>query len=238
MTNPGEVPLIPEAVAHEDHEQIVAVLSPFSLSLNIEHSDVNEWESSYAYTAHYVRKDGMHLLIKKYEHVEGHGAPITTHDYMIRVVSPVQRGVDHRNREDFRVIFDEFTSPENIGDGISTSFTNADGEAVSVGFTFGTELMGPRYEYSNTIGPMGEDGELIPTNEISELREQLKTAEAVGGVALHNEIYMKLHELENDVWKDLVRTNGTLTHALARQLVLTLTSFTSATEQPYPNPPL
>lgn len=238
MTNPGEIPISQEAVTHDDHEQIVDALKPFTLSLNMEHSDVNEWESSYAYTTHYVREDGTHLLIKKYEHVEGHGAPITLHDYMIRVVSPVQSESNHRNREDYRVIFDEFTSPENIGKGVSASFINAEGEEVSVGFTFGTELMGPRYEYSTTVGPMGEDGELIPTAEIAELREQLKTAKDVGGVALHNEIYIKLHELESDARKALVNTSGTLTHTLAQELAGILTSFTGATEMPYPKPPV
>lgn len=234
MTNPGEVPLNPEVVTHEDHEQIVDALGLFSLSLNMEHSDVNEWESSYAYTTHYVREDGTHLLIKKYEHVEGHGAPITTHDYMISVVCSVQLEASQRISEDYRVIFDEFTSPENIGEGVSTSFTNADGEAVSVGFTFGTELIGPRYEYSSTVGPMSDAGELIPTDEILELRERFKTAQEVGGVALHNEIYIKMHELESEVGKALKITHGTLTHARAQQLVAILASFAGATEQPYP----
>lgn len=236
MTNSGEVPLNPEAVTQEDHEQIVNALKPFTLSLNMEHSDVNEWESSYAYTTHYVREDGAHLLIKKYEHVEGHGAPITTHDYMIRFVSPVQSEASQRSSEHYRVIFDEFTSPENIGEGMSASFTNADGEAVSVGFTFGTELMDPRYEYSSTVGPMSDTGELIPTDEILELRERFKTAQEVGGVALHNEIYIKIHELESEVQKALHRTNGNLTHIRSQHLVAVLTSFTGATELPYPKP--
>ena len=238
VTNPGEVPLNPEVVTHEDHEQIVDALRPFSLSLNMEHSDVNEWESSYAYTTHYVREDGAHLLIKKYEHVEGHGAPITLHDYMIRVVNPVQSGATQRSSEDYRVIFDEFTSPENIGEGVSASFTNADGEVVSVGITFGIELMGPGYEYSSTKGPMSDAGELIPTDEILELRERFKTAQEVGGVALQNEIYIKMYELESEVQKALHRTNGTLTHIRAQQLIAVLASFIGATEQPYPKPPI
>src|SRR5690606_16091004 len=125
-----------------------------------------------------------------------------------------------------------------IGEGISNSFTTPDGETVSISITFGTELMDPRYEYSSTVGPMGDDGELIPTDEIKELRERFKTAMDVGGVALNNEIYSKHSELEAEAKKSFVRTNGTLTHALAQQLVEILTSFSGSTEQPYPNPPL
>lgn len=158
MTNyDSDTPKIWEQIELIDHfEATRAKIESLGLVLDMDISDVNPFESSYAYTT--IREnDEAKLYVIRYEHVEFHEAPITIHQYLLRLVgkSTDDRGL--RIVEEIELVHDEVPDESKLS--VQDKTIESDGFVVTISGDFQPQQ--DRIKHRKTLGEFNEDGGFI-----------------------------------------------------------------------------